>query len=307
MRAETLQKLAADVTALLERGGIQSIARFTQRRTRPLRHCGTPYQGGNWLCLGASQAVRGYSSRYWMTFKQALEYGAAVRRGETSTLIVKVGTVIREGEGGEPGDAFRFMKAYPVFNAMQIDGLPERFTQLEPQGQEDLRPHEADATADAFVASLGAEVQHPRNVTSPCYVPSKDLILMPEPGRYREGALYYADLLHELVHWTGAEKRLARLKRARFGDPVYALEELVAEIGAAMMCGELQLSAAPREDHAHYVAGWLRALKNDPRHLWTAGRAAEDACQFLLGLSEKRCAVWVGTGESEQPWQLEHV
>ena len=97
---------------------------------------------------------------------------------------------------------------------------------------------------------------------------------------------WYAILLHELVHWTGADHRLARTFGKRFGDEAYAMEELVAELGSAFLCGDLGLSVTPRPDHACYLASWLNVLKGDNLAIFTAASAAAKAAEWLLGTSQ---------------------
>ncbi len=104
---------------------------------------------------------------------------------------------------------------------------------------------------------------------------------MPDRRAFADAEGYYATLLHELIHWTGAEARLNRPMKHRFGGEGYAREELVAEFGAALLCCDLKLSKVPREDHAHYLAGWMQALRKDPMEMWSAARAAETAPDYL--------------------------
>ncbi|MCP5385180.1 MAG: peptidase, partial [Altererythrobacter sp.] len=92
---------------------------------------------------------------------------------------------------------------------------------------------------------------------------------------------WYATLMHELIHWSGADHRLARTFGKRFGDDAYAMEELVAELGSAFLCGDLGLSTSPRPDHASYLASWLKVLKADNRAIFTAASAAAKAAEWL--------------------------
>ncbi|MGE4304968.1 MAG: zincin-like metallopeptidase domain-containing protein [Novosphingobium sp.] len=87
--------------------------------------------------------------------------------------------------------------------------------------------------------------------------------------------------MHELIHWSGADHRLARTFGKRFGDDAYAMEELVAELGSAFLCGDLGLSTSPRPDHASYLASWLKVLKADNRAIFTAASAAAKAAEWL--------------------------
>jgi antirestriction protein ArdC len=114
-----------------------------------------------------------------------------------------------------------------------------------------------------------------------------DLILMPAASMFLGSSTrnptqaYYAVLLHELTHWTGAKHRLDREFGLRFGDKAYAFEELVAELGAAFMCACFGISNEPRPDHAQYVASWLEVLNKDTRAIFTAANRAQEAIQFL--------------------------
>jgi antirestriction protein ArdC len=105
---------------------------------------------------------------------------------------------------------------------------------------------------------------------------------MPDIQAFRNSESYYATLAHEMTHWTRHETRLNRdFGRKRFGDAGYAMEELVAEIGAAFLCADLGITPETREDHAAYVASWLKALKNDKRAIFTAASYAQRAVNHL--------------------------
>lgn len=97
---------------------------------------------------------------------------------------------------------------------------------------------------------------------------------------------WYATLLHELTHWAGASHRLDRQFGERFGDDAYAMEELVAELGAAFLCGDLGITAEPRADHAAYIDSWLRILKGDRKAIFTAASAANKAAEYLKSIAQ---------------------
>lgn len=286
MRDETLARLATDTIALLERDGMIVFDRFANAGDRPLRHTGERYRGGNVFALWATAQIKGYTSPYWMTFKQATEFKACVRKGERSTVVMYWDKVKVRGKAADAGDgtvvtdedgtkSIMFAKAYPVFNACQIDGLPARFFPTV-QRNPGFDPIQG---VEAFVTATGAKVREGLNAAY--YSPSEDHIAMPARTAFTDAAAFYATLLHELIHWTGPKSRLGRDQSGRFGGENYAMEELVAEIGSALLCGDLGLAKEPREDHAHYLASWLRALKRDPKALWTAASAAEKAADFL--------------------------
>jgi antirestriction protein ArdC len=285
MRAELLQKLTADTIALLERDGMGAFDRFARLGSRPRRHNGTPYRGGNVIPLWATAALQGWHTPHWMTFKQAKQLDAQVRKGEKGTVVVYWDQIqgadpAPQGDGAEKRDGVWFAKAYYVFNASQIDGLPPHYY----GHHQAAHVWGADDAAEQFVKATGALVHEGRGRA--CYVPAADEIHMPDRRAFRDGEGYYATLLHELVHWTGAKHRLDRLpEKVQFGAEDYALEELVAELGAALLCCDLGISKAPREDHAVYLASWMKKLKDEPMCIYRAGKAADVAADWLMALA----------------------
>ncbi len=200
---------------------------------RPLRACGTPYRGINvfWLWLMAD--MLGYTSPFWMTYNQCQALGGQVRRGERSTIAVfykAYGKQVEDEATGESRDETRrVLRQYAVFNADQIDGLPDRFhpvAQLRPLDGSDL---ERLAAIDRVFAPLGADVRHGGD--SAFYARADDYIQLPEPAAFDTVEFYGATKAHEYVHWTGADARLGRTFGERFGDNAYAAEELVALSG----------------------------------------------------------------------------
>jgi antirestriction protein ArdC len=111
---------------------------------------------------------------------------------------------------------------------------------------------------------------------------ASDVVQMPFFETFRDAESYYATLAHELTHWTRHPSRLDRsFGRKRFGDEGYAMEELVAELGAAFLSADLGLTPEPREDHAAYIGHWLNVLKNDKRAIFTAASYAQRAADFI--------------------------
>lgn len=244
----------------------------------PLRACGEAYRGINVILLWLTAANRGYSSAHWFTFKQAQELGAHVRKDEKSCTVVKYGTFEKEGEDGETR-SLPYAKAYRVFNADQIEGLPEEF--YGPKGIEakDLGT-EPDAELEAFFAATGAKIEtsdEPRAY----YHPVRDIIHMPPIATFLDAGLFYSTLAHELTHWTGHESRLDRLTVGR-DRQAYAFEELVAEIGNCMICATLGL-VPDFAQSAAYVESWLKALKDDTRLIFKAASEAQKALDFITG------------------------
>ena len=249
----------------------------------PLRHTGEAYRGVNVLALWVAAAAKGYRARHWMTFKQAQALGGMVRKGEKATGIIYADQVRREeetSEGETVEKSFSFLKAYAVFNAEQIEGLPERFYVTAPTPAQDETPADAqEIPGAAWLDAVPADLRHGGDRAF--FSPHFDFVQMPHPEQFKNPQAYTSTLIHELTHWTGHKSRLDRLEHKRWGDDAYAFEELVAELGAAFGCAMLGLVPAIREDHAPYLAGWLKKLKADPRALVSAAAKASQAIDWL--------------------------
>jgi antirestriction protein ArdC len=290
MKAEVYQQVTDRIVAMLESGtkpwqrswAAGSPIVITGAMQRPLRANGQAYRGMNVLNLWVAAEMRGLQSRHWLTYKGAQELGGQVRKGARAELAFYVGQSTKAGENeGDDDKTFSFLKCYHVFNADEIDGLPPRFAPVA--APVDMPApvclHARNLTVDAFFADAGVRLAHGGDRAF--YSPSLDAVRMPELGAFNSAESYYATLAHEAVHWTGHESRCARPFGKRFGDNAYAVEELVAELGAAFLCADLAISDAPRADHADYLANWLQVLKADNRAIFTAASAADRAASFL--------------------------
>ena len=295
MKADVYERVTAQIVAALESGVRPwhqpwNAAHAAGRITRPLRANGQAYRGINVLMLWGAAAERGYSAPIWMTFKQALELGGNVRKGETGNLIVYANTIKRTeadpATGEEQERDIPFMKGYTVFNVEQVEKLPAHFYALAEPVTEKVERIEA---AEAFFANTGAKVSNGGNRAF--FSPSEDRIQMPPFEAFKEPEAYYATLAHETTHWTKTTARLDRdFGRKRFGDSGYAMEELVAEMGAAFICADLGLSPEPREEHASYLAHWLSVLKADKRAIFSAAAHAQRAADYLHSLQPEAAA-----------------
>lgn len=250
----------------------------------PLRHNGVPYRGINILLLWGEAIEKGYVSNRWMTFKQALELGANVRKGEHGSLVVFASKLTKE-ETNDAGDEIEreipYMKGYTVFNVEQIDNLPDGYV-TKPEPLPDAEPMQLIVQAEAFFAKTGATVRHGGNQAY--YAPCPDVVQLPFPETFTSAESYAATKAHELTHWTSHKSRLDRELGKRFGDHAYAAEELIAEMGAAFLCSQLGISPEVREDHAAYIDHWLSVLKADKRAIFTAASKAQQACDYLFSL-----------------------
>jgi antirestriction protein ArdC len=254
------------------------------RIIRPLRHNGVAYRGINIIMLWSAAAAKGYRCPTWLTFKQAAELGGHVRKGESGELVVFASAIRRtetSAEGEELERNIPFLKGYTVFNVEQCTGLPDHYTALP--SSPPLPALERIARADQFFAATGAVIRH--GGSRAYYAEGSDHVQMPPFETFRDAESYAATLAHECVHWTKHATRLARdLGRARFGDEGYAKEELVAELGSAFLCADLEIAPEVRADHAAYIASWLKALKNETRLIFAAAAYAQRAVDYLNGL-----------------------
>jgi len=253
--------------------------------SRPLRHNGQPYNGINTLMLWGAAMEKGYTAPIWMTYKQAKELGAHVKKDERASLVVYANRIIKTETNAETGEdeehEIPFMKPYSVFNVEQIEGLPAHYyAKAEPVV---LPEAERIEKLDAFFTATGADIRHGGNRAF--YRIDQDFIQMPDFTAFKDREGYYTTLAHENTHWTRHPSRLNRdMGRKKWGDAGYAMEELVAEIGSAFLCAELGLTPEVREDHAAYIQSWLQVLKNDKKAIFTAASQAQKATDYLLGL-----------------------
>lgn len=252
--------------------------------SRPLRACGTPYRGMNVFWLWMVAETSGFASPYWMTYAQAFKLGGQVRKGSKSSLAIFYKSYAKEvkapGGGAPEEETRRVLKAYAVFNADQIDGLPEHYHPVAVQ--EVVEPAGRETGLDTFFAAIPAQLRHQGQQAF--YESDADRITMPAASLFTGFDHYYATLAHELSHWTGHVSRLDRNLKNRFGSAAYAAEELVAELSSAILGAELGLPVSHLDSHASYIGHWLKLLRRDDRAILTAAARAEEASAFLLRL-----------------------
>lgn len=243
-----------------------------------------PYRGVNVWVLLSEQFTHSYSSSWWGTLRQWNERGAVIRTGEHGTKVVLWKPTKRkqtDDNGEETTKKSFYTTSYTVFNADQVDGWEPPVV--------DTKPFDVIEHARDFFAALGADVRHGGDRAY--YTSAADRIQLPLPEDFKTNVDYYATSAHEHTHWTGHESRCNRDLKNRFGSESYSIEELIAELGAAYLCGLLGLANEPRADHAHYIKNWLTVLKNDSKAIVTAASAAQRAVDWMTEHVENRKVV----------------
>lgn len=248
---------------------------------------GKVYNGINRLLLGIAGMAG--ASRYWATFNQWRELGATVKKGSKGTLVTYWGEMYVDEATGErvspdhpKAKKILYAKGSYAFNADQVDGWTAPVAPF-------VVPVESSVAAldavEAFVSATGAKVVEAG--AQAFYSPAADSITMPVRERFKDTESasatehFYGVLMHELVHWTGAKARCDRDLTGRFGSNAYAFEELVAELGSAFLCGDLNIIAEPRADNIEYVRHWLTVLRGDKKAIFTAASLSRKAAEFL--------------------------
>lgn len=241
---------------------------------------GRRYSGINVLILWGAVIERGFRAQRWLTFRQALNAGGHVRRGEKGTVICYADRFTPRGEEERARDEERearqvaFLKRFTVFNVDQCEGLPEALTRVpELPAERETIPH-----ADALIAATGADVRI--GGSEAFYSPSADFVQVPPQQAYRDQINWYRTVLHEFGHWTGHRSRLGRDFSGGFGSAAYPREELVAEMASAFVCASL--SIRPTVRHADYVGAWLAVLREDEKAIFRAASLASKAADYLL-------------------------
>jgi antirestriction protein ArdC len=223
---------------------------------------------------------QGWPSQSWLTFRQAVEAGGGVRKGERGTTVVYADRFTPEAEKARAietgGDAktIPFLKRFTVFNVAQCEGLrPGLAADPAPLPERQIVP-----VAESVIAASGVDfiVRGDRAF----YVPSLDFVQVPPQPAFFDQINYYRTCLHELTHATGHVSRLARNLTNSFGGKDYAREELIAEMGSAFLCAALGIEPTVR--HADYLASWLEVLREDNRAIFRAASAASKAADWLL-------------------------
>lgn len=236
---------------------------------------GRPYRGINIFLL----LLAGYDDPRWGTFKAIKAAGGHVRKGEKGTRVIlwkPVKKKERNDDGEQEEVQYLLLRDYVVFNAEQADGLPE----LE-VAERDWDPNDrAQSVIDGYIEGEGPSLSYGGDRA--VYSLLTDSVKLPVLEAFDDGNAYYSTAFHELVHSTGHESRLDRIVPAKFGSERYGKEELVAEMGAAMLNGLTGIED-PDENSAAYIASWLRTIQADPRLVIQAAAQAQKAADLIVG------------------------
>lgn len=242
---------------------------------------GKPYRGINNLILEVVAMSEGYELPLWGTFKQAKALGGTVRKGEKGTPVVLWKPVEKKTDDGKM-ETFMLLRYFTVFNVAQMDGIeiPEKYL-VKGEPVEVL-----SGVSEALAYEGGPAVQHLQQDRA-FYTAKNDTITLPLLEQFGSPEAYAATALHEVIHSTGHESRLDRDMMNRFGCEGYAQEELVAEIGAAMLATVLGMEVE-YEQHAAYLTGWLKALKDDRKMIVQAAQQAQKAVDRVIGVAVEK-------------------
>ncbi len=243
-----------------------------------------PYRGINVFLLGSQR----FASPWWLSFpRQVNALGGRLRAGEKVTSVVFWQPPQRpqpQAEGEEPPrHRPPLLRYYQVVNVLQCTGL----TAPEPSAPAPQAPTPLAACA-RLVAAMPQRPALRHGYTQAFYRPGEDTVYLPDPERFESPEAYFATVYHELCHSTGHPSRLNRatLKdMVHVGDAQYSREELIAELGAALLCGVTGIAQATLPASASYLQGWLHALRTDRRMLVLAAAQAQKAADFVQGVA----------------------
>lgn len=296
-RADVKSEIARTLIDAMERGDTPWQKPWSSQALRPVNPTSNnAYRGINRVLL----ALSGRDDPRWMTYQQAHANKWQVRRGEKGTQIVKLVELSPQEAAQNGADAGGqaeqhvaerrrafALKRYTVFNAQQIDGVPE----LQTPPALDFDPVErAEAVMAALREKTGLIVVH--KGAQACYIPDLDEIRLPPKKKFHSVHDYYATAMHEGAHSTLHAKRLDRKEALgkKWGDEAYAVEELRAEICSAILAAEtgVPMTQAHIDNHAAYLKHWVKVVAADPMAIFSAAKDADLMAAYMLGLERQR-------------------
>lgn len=281
MKRDVYQIVTDRIVGLLEAGTVPWHRPWRSRNLWPQNMVTRkPYRGINQFLLCAAK----YPSPFWLTFRQVHLFGGSVKKGEKSFPVVFWKRY--KEEGNDEARPIPFLRYYSVFNVAQCEG----FDVLALPGIEPSPKFERIERCEKVVSAMPKAPVIKHQGSRACYSPSADEISIPVPESFESLESYYSTLFHELTHSTGHLSRLNRKEVAqpgRFGSEPYSREELVAEMGAAFLCGHCEIENKTVDQSASYIQSWLNRLKDDRKLVVHAAAAAQKACDFILELKRE--------------------
>ena len=274
------QQVTDQILAAMEQARTSGRRLWDSQPSLPLNlTTGKPYSGVNVLMLWSAALTHGYTSPYWLTYKQASDKGGQVRKGEHGTHCVFYKPWKSEDTNTDTGEVETktgaVLKSFTVFNLDQIDGI-------EPPAREPRPAFQAIEDAERILQASPARIIE--GGAQAFYQPATDTIHLPAREAFISPEAFYSVALHEATHSTGHASRLARDFSGRFGTEAYAFEELIAEMGSAFLNADLGIISSTLQDHADYLAHWIKILQNDKKAILTAAAQASRAHAFIKGL-----------------------
>jgi len=299
------EELAQSLIELMEKG----VNPFRRSWTKEAQHTnfvtGEQYQNGNLICLEIARLTRGYKSPYWMGFGQAKKYGLKIIKGSKGSIILRPvamkkplldmdGQQIKDSAGNPEFSCWTIFQPCRVFN-LDCFQVTDKVTNRLQELNKDIAVMQTPISAneDKAIKQL-RQYMETHNISfsetgnEAYYSPTFDSITVPNRERFTSNSLHCSVVAHESVHSSGADKkgRLARVgitsKQATFGSDLYATEELIAELGAFLICNELEIDSN-NDVHASYLDCWIKRLRKEPKHLLTVIGHAVKAKNLILG------------------------
>lgn len=232
------------------------------------------YAGVNAFLLNAS----GFASPFWLTFRQVKTINASIRKGEKAWPVV-FWKILEVNDPDAERKNIPYLRYHSVFNIEQCENI-----KLLPKP--DTKPFAPIDRCEEVLANMPQKPKIVQNGDRAAYYPHLDKVAMPDQVLFESPEFYYGALFHELVHSTGHASRLNRkeiVEPIHFGSDPYSREELVAEMGAAFLCGYCRIESATLQNSAGYIQNWLNRLKDDKKLVVHAAANAQKASDFILG------------------------
>ncbi len=238
---------------------------------------GRPYNGINFWLLLASE----FKSPFYMTFEQSLSLGGNIIKGQKSTMVVFWKILEKETSPGTI-EKTPFLRYYNVFNLEQTEGIDISKIPAATVHDHDFVPIQE---AESLISQWLDKPKILWGEDHACYIPQRDTVCMPDPRTFFHDEQCFSVLFHELTHSTGHSSRTGRhekIKDHAFGSQDYSQEELVAEMGAAYLCGLSGIELKTIDNNVAYIKSWIRAFKDDPKVLVLAAAQAQKAVDYIL-------------------------